>query len=160
MPFQNTDYIIVKEDQNTIQPTQKFLDKVNLPKIDTPLHKALGNGGFSTEYYKMFLTILAPHLTKMFNAAVAIKKFPKELLESLIITIPKPGKDPTSTSSYRPISLLHLDLKMYAKILANRLLEITPYLIDPDLVGFLKGQQAHDSLGRMINHSIHFRHKC
>lgn len=48
--------------------------------------------------------------------------------------IPKQEKDPLSPTNYRPISLPNSDLKMYAKVLANRLLVLTPYLIEPDQV--------------------------
>lgn len=73
------------------------------------------------------------------------------MLEAIIITIPKPGKDTTSPANYRPISLLNSNIKIYAKILASSLLEITPYLIRLDQVGFVKGRQAPDGTRRMIN---------
>lgn len=68
--------------------------------------------------------------------------------ETVIITIPKPGKDCKAPQNYRPISLLNTDLKMYATILANRLLELTTYLINPDQIGFVK---ARDGTRRMFN---------
>lgn len=72
----------------------------------------------------------------------------KEPLETIIITLPKPGKD---LSNYRPISLINSDLKIYAKILANRLVNITPSPIHPDQVGFVKGRQATNSTRRRLN---------
>lgn len=87
----------------------------------------------------------------MFNQAANSNTFSKELLEAIIITLPKSGKDPTSPLNYRPISLLNSDLKIYAKILANRIVNITPLLIKPDQVGFVKGRQAPDSTRRMLN---------
>lgn len=63
----------------------------------------------------------------------------------------KPGKDPSMPHNFRPISLLNSDLKIYAKIIANHLLEVTPILIGPDQVGFVKGRKALDGTRRMIN---------
>lgn len=60
--------------------------------------------------------------------------------------IPKPNKDPTIP---RPISLLNLNIKMYAKVIALRL-DILPTLIHPDQVGFIKGRQAPDATRRML----------
>lgn len=64
------------------------------------------------------------------------------MLEAIIINVPKPEKDPSSPANFKPISLLNSDIKMYAKILASRLLEITSHLMGSDQVGIVKGQEA------------------
>lgn len=56
--------------------------------------------------------VTTPYLTKMYNNAIINKEFPKEMLEAVIVTIPKPGKNPSSPTNYRPISKLNSDLKM------------------------------------------------
>lgn len=94
---------------------------------------------------------LSPYLTDMFDQVAKEGKCTRELLEAIIITIPKSDKDPSSPLNYRPISLLNSDLKMYAKILANQLITITPSLVGPDQVGFVKGRQAPDSTRQMVN---------
>lgn len=167
----------LKDESNTPQPNldniTKFLDNIKLPNIDPidleqlnkpispeetlkvikelPKNKTQGADGLSGEYYMAFKETLVPYLTNMFNHLANSNSFPKELLEAIIITIPKQGKDPSSPLNYRPISLLNSDLKIYAKILANRLVNITPQLIGPDQVGFTKGRQAPDSTRRILN---------
>lgn len=49
--------------------------------------------------------------------------------EAIIVIIPKPGKDPLQSDSYRPISLLNTDVKLLARILATRLEKAIPRLI-------------------------------
>lgn len=114
------------DDPATTQPTEAniktFLDKLKLPKLSPehltslnspftttkiiqtistlPSGKAPGPDGFSTEYYKMFGTTLAPHLCQLFNAAVSSGAFPAEMLSANIVTLPKPGKE-----SVTPIQL-------------------------------------------------------
>lgn len=87
-----------------------------------PQGKAPGPDGYSNKYYQTFSSILAPHLCTIFNQAMTTGSVPAELLQATVITLPKTGKSPDSSANFWPISLLNLDIKLYAKILANRLL--------------------------------------
>lgn len=73
------------------------------------------------------------------------------MLLALVITLLKPGKEPTTPKNFRPISLLNLNLKIYAKTLANRLIDILPSLIQMDQTGFTKGHQTSDATRKLIN---------
>lgn len=56
----------------------------------------------------------------------------REALEAAITIIPKEGKDASTCSSYRPISLLNADVKLFAKILAGRLKTVINDLVHTD----------------------------
>lgn len=66
----------------------------------------------------------------MFNSAASSDVFPKEMLQAVIVTLSKLGKDSTHSQNFRPISLLNSDVKICAKSLANRLLEVMPFFLD------------------------------
>lgn len=100
---------------------------------------------------KQFSSQLVPHITELYNNAASSSKFPIDYLNALIVTIPKPGKETNTPKNFRPISLLNLVLKIYAKTIATRLLDIIPTLIHRDQTGFTKGRQAPDATRRMIN---------
>ena len=53
---------------------------------------------------------------------------PEETLMAHIAVIKKEGKDPAQCANYRPISLLNVDLKIFAKILAIRIIPYIPGL--------------------------------
>lgn len=67
------------------------------------------------------------------------------MLSSLVVTMPKPGKEPTSPKNLQPISLLNINQKMYAKLLAERVIDILLSPIHPDQSGFTKGHQTSDA---------------
>lgn len=73
------------------------------------------------------------------------------MLNAIVVTLPKPGKDPTSPQNFCPISLLNVDVKIYAKLIANRLINILLKLIHKDQTGFTKGRQSSDATRRMID---------
>ena len=63
-------------------------------------------------------------LTYLFNAILRLHYWPLSLKVAEIILIPKPGKDPTEATSYRPNSLLPTLAKLLEKLILCR--------IDPD----------------------------
>uniref|UniRef100_A0A803JHI8 Reverse transcriptase domain-containing protein n=1 Tax=Xenopus tropicalis TaxID=8364 RepID=A0A803JHI8_XENTR len=115
------------------------------------LQKAPGPDGYSGKFYKNLLDHLAPMLTNCFNEIGPEKPLNEEFLLAYISVIPKPGKDLTNCSSYRPISLLNLDLKIYTKILASRLNPILPEWIHRDQTGFVRGREGKENTMKIIN---------
>lgn len=65
-----------------------------------------------------------------------------ESLTAHIMVIPKAGKDPTCCGSYRPISLFNADVKLFAKVMATRLLPLLPKSIIVDQTGFIPQQRS------------------
>ena len=48
------------------------------------------------------------HITRLYNDTLATGHFPQTLKQTLMFLIPKPNKDTTDPSSYRPIALLDI----------------------------------------------------
>lgn len=54
------------------------------------------------------------------------------LREAIIVVLPKPGKDPLLPYSYRPISLINIDHKLLARVLATHLAKVVKELVHLD----------------------------
>lgn len=67
----------------------------------------------------------------IFNAILRLGFFPSSWKMSEIVMIPKPGKDVSQVTSYRPISLLSILSKLFEKLFLRSL---TPYLTEHQII--------------------------
>ena len=148
--------------RNLNLPTLSVEDAAQLdePISLTELHEALKNmkkqrspgiDGLPAELYLAFWEILGPFWLKAMHFAIEQGFFHKDLNTALMSVIPKSDKDPLKCASYRPISLINVDLKMYARVLAHRLESVLQDLIHPDQTGFMKGRMAADNIRRLLH---------
>uniref|UniRef100_A0A803KBE4 Reverse transcriptase domain-containing protein n=1 Tax=Xenopus tropicalis TaxID=8364 RepID=A0A803KBE4_XENTR len=126
----------------------------------SPSGKAPGPDGYTAIFYKTLRSELSDLMLDAFNNLDSNPCTPSAMLDAHISLIHKPGKDPLTCPSYRPISLLNVDIKIYAKILAERLKTYLPHLVDLDQVGFVPQREAKDNTLKTITILDHAkRHK-
>lgn len=106
--------------------------------------------GYTNTYYKKYSEVLSNPMCAHFTALAFGTVMPSEALMAHITVLPKEGKDHTLPGNYRPISLLNTDIKILAKILANRLKPILLTVIHPDQTGFIMGREARDNSNRAL----------
>lgn len=136
----------MKQNELVIQEiTEKEIDSA-ISNLKT--NKVPGGDGYPAEWYKTFRELLKPMLLKCFNYVLKGGETPVSWKQAVISVIPKAGKDKTECGSYRPISVLNIDYRIYASIIAKRLENIIPDLIDTDQTGFVKNRQTHDNVRR------------
>lgn len=90
-----------------------------------------------------------------FNYILRTGETPRSWREAVISVIPKEGKDKKECSSYRPISVLNVDYKIFASILSKRLEVIIPELVDLDQTGFIQNRQTQDNIRRALQVMSH-----
>lgn len=91
------------------------------------------------------------YLLSLFNQSYQLGILPSAWKEGIILPIPKPGRDPSLPTSYRPITLLSCLGKLMERLVAARLdfiAESTPLLSD-DQYGFRRGRSTMDVLLRL-----------
>lgn len=113
--------------------------------------KATGRDGFPVEFYKSFSDLLVNPLVETCNFALSKGRTPQSWGKARIIVIPKPGKDPQKVESYRPISLLNHDAKIFASLLARRLNKVISCYIHPDQAGFIPSRQLTENIRKTLN---------
>lgn len=108
-----------------------------------PNGKSPGPDRIPAEWYKAYLDMLSPRLLQLYGECFEAGSLLPSFYEAHVVLLPKPDKDPLYRSSYRPIALLNMDLKILTKMVANRLMKILDHLISPDQTGF-KPKKATD----------------
>lgn len=85
-----------------------------------------------SQHVKAYVDSLAPRLLEVFSEAYEMGTLSPSMKEALIVTLLKPDKVPNRCESYRPLSMINIDTKIMAKIIANRLQPLVPNLVLPD----------------------------
>lgn len=141
----------VGTEQNRIMTQEITEEEINKAISRLKTGKMPGADGYPSIWYKTFREILVPILKKCFNYVLRGGETPLSWRQALISVIPKPGKDNTECSSYRPISVLNIDYRLYASILAKRMEDIVPDLIDTGQTGFVKHRHTQDNVRRALH---------
>ncbi len=99
----------------------------------------------------MFLADVALLLLEVFNDSLERGLLPTTFYQASISLLHKKGKDPLDPASYRPVSLLNVDNKILAKIMAIRLENVLPTIIHEDQTGFIKNRQMAHNIRRLFD---------
>lgn len=122
-------------------------------KKDVALNKSPGYDGITGKILSELPLVGLMFIRNVFNSIIKKKYFPKVWKVAEIIAIPKPHKNHSIASSYRPISLLPVLSKLFEKILFNRLEPILKQhnLIPNHQFGFRKKHSTIEQVHRVIN---------
>ena len=113
--------------------------------------KSPGFDGIPPELYVQFWAQLGPLLLNMINRAISSGSFSRDVNTATITLLHKKGKDPSECANYRPLSLLNVDIKLFAKMLALRLEPLMSKLIHPDQTGFGHPCLSSDNVRRLLH---------
>lgn len=90
-------------------------------------------------------------MTAIFNGIFMTGCYPAQWKIAQIIVIPKPAKNPTEVTSYRPISLLPQISKVFKKLLLERIKPLVEDHIPQHQFGFRKKHNTIEQIHRMVN---------
>lgn len=84
---------------------------------------------------------ISPHLEKLFNHILKGYTSSEDMFMVNMSLIPKLNKDHSLPQNYCPISVINNYLKLFGRLLADRLSLIIPTLVSPDQTDFIPTRQ-------------------
>ncbi|GKE03806.1 putative RNA-directed DNA polymerase, eukaryota, reverse transcriptase zinc-binding domain protein [Tanacetum coccineum] len=105
--------------------------------------KSSGPDGFSFRFMKRYWDLFKSDVELFVSDFFSSSKMPPGTNSAFITLIPKVC-NPTSVKDYRPISLVVLQYKIIAKVIANRLAYVIGNIVINEQSAFISGQQILD----------------
>lgn len=128
----------------TTQEVSQVIKKLKKDKVPSP-------DGLAAMYYKCLEDKLMYPLQKVMNEISKMKILPSMWQEAHITLIYKEGNDSVLPCSYRPISLLKVDYKIFTALMAERLRKCISEIIHPEQIDFVPKSFMKDNVPFVIN---------
>uniref|UniRef100_A0A670IW01 Reverse transcriptase domain-containing protein n=1 Tax=Podarcis muralis TaxID=64176 RepID=A0A670IW01_PODMU len=141
----------LSQDKQTILNYRITQQEIESAIQNMQLGKSPGPDGLNSKYYKTLKYYLIQPLMEVCNQIMEGKGAPESWKEAFITLIPKLESEKTQLKNYRPISLLNVDYKIFADILASRFKKVLNEVIHKDQAGFLPGRHLSDNTRNIID---------
>jgi len=135
------------------------LDECKEALEDLPVNKTPGSDGLTAEFYKKFWDVLNILFFESLQYSLLYGELSLEQRRGVLTLLPKAGKDLTKIKNWRPISILNVDYKIYAKILANRIKPVLPSIINRDQTGYIQGRLIGENVRTVKDIIDYFKDK-
>lgn len=126
-------------------------DPLTITELDAVIgrlapNKSPGSDGLTGNFYKHFWMDIKELLYNVFLEILETGSLPTTMRHGIIISIPKPNKDPRVVDNRRPITLRNSDYKLLTYIFALRLQSGLSSIIAESQSGFMKGRSIHNNI--------------
>lgn len=151
--------LITQEQSNSLNA--KFTEEeVKKAVFEMQPEKAPGPDGFPAGFFQKCWHFLGKEVWEAIEDSRWHKRVLKEANNTLLTLIPKKEK-PEQWEDFCPISLCNTIYKILAKVVANRLKNILPFIISEEQTGFLPERSILDGIiiAQEVIHSIQKMHK-
>lgn len=130
---------LYKEEKIDEEELETYIQKINIKKIsreegeelDNPITQKeimtaiesakSGPGGYMAKFYKILKKEIVKQFQLLTNNILEGETIPNTWQEAITSIIPKEKQDIPDVKSFRPISLLNVDYKLFTKVIAERL---------------------------------------
>ena len=138
-----------------LEKLEKLSDDFDEPEISTAIknmqnNKSPGEDGLPIEFYKVFWLDIKDYLIASYKHSMAEGSLSITQKRGIISLLPK-KKNLLFLKNWRPLTLLNVDYKIFAKLIATRLKTILSYIIHADQTGFMKGRFIGENIVTLLD---------
>ena len=108
------------------------------------VHASPGPDGFGPSFYRHFWPTIKQDILELFSDFHSGSLLLDGLNRAHLVLLPK-KEGARSADSFRPISLQNCPMKLFSKVLVNRLKPAILSIIDPDQTGFVHGRSIAEN---------------
>lgn len=108
-------------------------------------YKAPGRDGILAKVYQLDPVLFAKILVSVFDSLSTTRQMTSDQRQSLVCLLYLKG-DRSNPANSRPICLIPVGVKIFARVLMSRLRPVIPQLIHQDQAGFVKGRHIQHPL--------------
>ena len=138
------------------EETKKYLDRpleekeVSLALSQLNNGKSPGVDGLPPEFIKFFWYKLKHFYVNLMREIIEEGKIHLSACRGILSLLEKVGKQPRKLTSWRPLTILVSDNKIYGKILANRLNYAINEIVHFSQTGFIKGRHIAENILKIM----------
>ena len=99
---------------------------------------------------KLAKDYLKKPMTEAINSSSTSGVFPNKAKRAIVTPLDKGGKDKTSISNYRPVSVLSVFSKIYERVMKNQMVSFLEYKLSSYLSAYRKSYSTQHVLIRLI----------
>ena len=140
----------VKPEDQLMLDAPILLQEIDIAVKQMAIDKCPGPDGFSHNFIVKFYPELKHLLHSVYILSDNRGELPESTMFGIVSLMDKRDRDPIKLENWRPLNMLNCTYKIYAKVIANRLQQVLPYLISPDQTGFMKGRNITTNLTELL----------
>ena len=113
--------------------------------------KSPGTDGFTAEFTNFLGWILGNEVLKSLNEAFYTGELSTTQKQGIITLLPKNNKPREFIQNWRPITLLNVEYKLLAGVLAAQIKKVLPKIIADDQKGFIKDRYIGENIRTIVD---------
>ena len=149
--YTNEENIMLNELEKMTTDVDITLKEISSAVKSMPNGKSPGCDGLPVEFYKMFWTKIKNHVYENIIYCLDNNKMNISARRGIITLLPKKGKDINYLKNWRPLTLLNIDYKIVAKVIANRIKPYLHRLINVDQSGFMSNRFIGENIRNALD---------